>query len=112
MNLTINGKEYELKFGLKFIRSMDKLHEQTVEGIAFGLGLEIMTMQLEMNRATILVDIIRAATSHGKQPTVNDIEDYLEDLALKDELNALFDEFKEATGNAPFLKQALNQKNK
>lgn len=110
MELTINGKEYELNFGLGFIREMDKLHEQQMQGISFGIGLEMMTAQLEMGRPTILLDIIKAGTAHLKRkPTAKEVEQYLEEKALDGELENLFKELKEATAQAPFLKQALKQ---
>jgi hypothetical protein len=39
MELTINGKQYEFKFGTKFVRELDKLFPIMQEGIAFGMGL-------------------------------------------------------------------------
>lgn len=110
MELNINGKNYELSFGIKFIREMDKIHEQDLKGIKMGIGLEMMEAQLSMGRPTALFDVIKCATSHLKsKPSNDDIEAFLEEKAINGELESLFEEVGEATKQAPFLKQALEQ---
>ena len=37
--LKINGKEYDLHFGIDFIREMDKRYEVNGNGVSFGMGI-------------------------------------------------------------------------
>lgn len=114
MELTINDKNYELKFGLSFINTLDNIYTQTAEGMTFGIGIEMLQAYLSMGRPTALANAIKAATSHlNSKPSNNDLEAYLETLAEKDEkeFDKLFDEIEESMQTAPFLKRALqNQK--
>src|SRR5699024_12709252 len=108
MELNINGKNYKLSFGIKFIKEMDKIHGQDQKGIKMGIGLEMMEAQLSMGRPTALFDVIKCSTSHLKSnPTNDDNEAFLEEKAINGKLATLFEEVGEATKQAPFLKQAL-----
>lgn len=110
MNLNIGNKEYELKFGLKFINTMDKLYTQEMSGIKFGMGVEMMTTYLEMNNPTVLANIVKAGTSHlNSKPSNNEIEEFIEEKANNDELDKFFKEVKEATEQSPFLKYQMEK---
>ena len=110
MELEIGKKTYELQFGLSFINEMDNLYTQNMNGIDFGMGLEMMQAQIEMKRPTVLLNVIKAGTSHlNSKPSNKAIEEFLEGRAINDELGELFDEVKKAAEQAPFLKQALQQ---
>ena len=82
MELTINGKNYELKFGLGFINAIDNIYTQEMHGVSFGMGLELLNTYLRLGRPTALFNVIKAGTSHlNSKPSNADIESYLEDLA-------------------------------
>lgn len=108
MNITISGKEYELKFGLSFINAMDNLYTQEMSGVQFGMGLEMMNTYLELKRPTALQNVIKAGTSHLKSvPSNEDIETYLEEVFVEGGQEELFEEVKVATEQAPFLRQTV-----
>lgn len=110
MNLTINGKEYELKFGISFINAIDNMYTQDMKGIQFGMGLEMVNTYLSLGRPTAVMNVIKAGASHlNSKPSTADIESYLEELAMSDdgEYEQLFDDINEAMKQAPFLKRAL-----
>lgn len=108
MELKIGEKNYELRFGLSFIREMDMLYTQSMSGVSFGMGLEMMDTYLELRRPTALANVIKAGTSHlNTKPSNDDIEEYLADIFVKEEQEKLFKEVEVATEQAPFLKQTI-----
>jgi hypothetical protein len=47
-SLEINGKEYDLHFGIDFIREMDKRYQITNEaGATFGMGLSSAVIYIQ-----------------------------------------------------------------
>lgn len=108
MNITINGKEYELEFGLKFIYEMDKAYTIKQGGAEFGMGIESAITYLAMRNPTVLQQIIKAGTSHLKsKPSDQDIENELLKIAEKGSLDKLFKDVMKAMESAPFLKQKI-----
>lgn len=108
MDITINGKEYELVFGLKFIRELDKTYTQKIDGMEFGVGIETAIPYLKMKNPVVLYEIIKAATSHLKsKPSNADIEKELEELAEEDKLEQLFEDIETAMGESAFLKPKM-----
>jgi|SRR5690625_239594 len=110
MELTINGKDYELRFGIKAINTLDNLNKQSIEGLEFGVGVEMTNTKLSMGRPQGLVEAIKAGTSHLKsKPSTTDIEEYVEELAESDfeAYDKLFNEIKEAMEQSPFLKKIM-----
>src|SRR5699024_12344226 len=99
MKLTINDKEYELKFGLSFINAIDNIYTQKMNGVEFGMGLEMLNTYMSLGRPTALFNVIKAGTSHlDSKPSNNDIESYLEDYPYStvDEYASMFDELRQA----------------
>lgn len=79
MNLNINGKDYELHFGLDFIAALDRKYVVSQSGFQIGQGLTMVTSYIEMGNPTILTDLIQAATITEKsKPTVPEIKQFLE----------------------------------
>ncbi len=65
MQLTINGKEYELNFGVRFVREMDK----------------------NMYDAAVLADTIYSATvTSKKRPSANEVDDFIDSNSDLDSL--------------------------
>ena len=81
MELTINNKKVELKFGVRFLRELDKIASVENSGIKFGMGLSRSILGLRAYDAAVLADVIYAA-SYGKvgQTTIDNFLDGCEDL--------------------------------
>lgn len=108
MKININDKEYQLEFGLKFIRQMDEAYKVEMNGIEFGMGIESAVSYLAMENPTVLYEIIKAGTSHLKsKPSSSDIETFLVEHAEKGTLEKLFKDVREAMENAPFLRAKI-----
>ena len=81
MELTINDKKVELKFGVRFLRELDKIASVENSGIKFGMGLSRSILGLRAYDAAVLADVLYAA-SYGKvgQATIDHYLDNCEDL--------------------------------
>lgn len=110
MDLTINGKEYHLQFGLKFIRELDKTYTQKADGMEFGLGIETAIPYLKMENPVVLYELIKAGTSHLKsKPSNDDIENELLKFAEEGKLEKLFKDIEKAMEDSAFLKQKMKK---
>lgn len=106
--IEINGKKYDLHFGIDFIREMDKRYRLVNEnGVSFGLGLTNAVVYIQDKNPVILADIILSATHTLKSiPSVADIEKWLEE---QEDLEKLFDDFLSALKNAPLTKSKVKE---
>lgn len=85
-SITINDKEYELDYGIRFSKELSKMYymEKAVEGntIKFGLGVRMVIGYLENADADAISNVIKAAlTKHKTKPSEDDILDTVDELA-------------------------------
>lgn len=95
MILTINEKEYEVYFGLAFVRALDEKYSTPGAGGAkFGIGLETYVSKLFAGDTIALAEILYAGTASEKsRPTQKLIDQYIDE---HEDIDALFDEVIEA----------------
>lgn len=91
MVVTINGTDYELNFGIRFVRELDKKYfTQSQSGIRYGMGIETQVPLLLTGDPVALADIISLGTvTEKKRPTMQEIDDYIDHV---DNIEELFDE--------------------
>lgn len=111
MLFKIGDKEYELKFGLKCIRELDKVYTVDQQGVEFGMGINLAYANLLNYNPTALPEIIRAALSHlSSPPRLKDIEEAIEQYAVEnDGLEQLFEEFLDELGKSPVAKATIKR---
>jgi len=86
MKLQIKGDEVELKFGIGFIRDMDKRKEQEVEGMKFGIGLMLAMESIEQfGSSEALLEVVQSATRHHAEYTIDEIVDALDALPIEEQ---------------------------
>lgn len=90
MELTINGKEYSFKFGVKFVRELDKTIKIEQKGIEFGMGLagKVLPELLTGNVNTLANILFLANRTETPKLSQNEIDDYIDDC---EDIEALFD---------------------
>jgi len=90
--ITINGKEYPIKFGLRFIRELDKIYNIDEKGLRFGVGLTVIAQRLAMLDVTVIPTIIKLALSKedSKNITMEMLDEWVEN---QDDLGALCENF-------------------
>lgn len=104
MVITINQNEYEVHFGIKFIRELDQTYFVSRENIHFGAGRETTVPLLLNGDTVILSDFLYLGTcAEKKRPARADVDAYIEDHP---DLERLFDEVcsELKNGNATRLK--------
>lgn len=110
MILSINGRDFNLIFGLTFLREINKLHSAELEGMKTGYGaMTLISAGVAINDPLAFVDIIKAGTITAPQkPSDADIEAYLADLIdkgkYKETIDSIIDELKASS----LLKLAMN----
>lgn len=90
MVITINGRDYELNFGLQFLKLVNQQYglSMPVENgmvIPFeAKGSTMMMAKLEVQDFIAVYDLIRFATSTLKvQPKPEDVEKFIEELMME-----------------------------
>ena len=91
MVLNINGTDYELKFGIRFVRELDKRYFTTGQnGYKFGIGVEIKIPMLLTGDVVTLAEFIHLGTvSEKKRPSVQEIDEFVDNA---EDIETIFDE--------------------
>lgn len=112
MKFKIAGKEYELKFGMKFVRQLDILYKVDYQGLELGAGLSMAYMGLAQYSPSVISDIIKAAVAHEENVKLKTIDESVEEYAEENgDLGELFEDLKEEMGKSPVVKFTLNKMN-
>ena len=81
MQITINDKDYTFKFGLRFVRELDKTIQKAENGVEFGVGTSVKMAQLILDRdLTVLSDILVIA-NQTETPRIKavDLDTFIEE---------------------------------
>lgn len=107
MQVKINNKEVELKFGVKFVRELDKVAGLDVNGASFGMGLTKSIPALNTADPAVLADVIYSAASTNKafRPSQDDVDNFIDDY--DGDLEKLFDDVTKEMSAANTIKVAL-----
>jgi len=107
MQVKINNKEVELKFGVKFVRELDKVAGLDVKGASFGMGLTKSIPALNTADPAVLADVIYSAASTNKafRPSQDDVDNFIDDY--DGDLEKLFDDVTKEMSAANAIKVAL-----
>jgi len=90
MQLTINGKEYDLNFGIGFLRELDKKYFIERNGAKFGNSMEMKIPMLLAKDTVTLADVLYVATcALKKRPSQIDIDAFIDSV---EDIEAIFDE--------------------
>ena len=109
MILTINGKNYELKFGLGFLAEMNKRKPAEFEGMKTGYGaMALFNVGQFLGDPLAFYDLIRAATAEASQkPSNEELESYLEQLITEGRIEQVFTSVLAEVKKSPILAYAM-----
>lgn len=81
MQLTINDKDYNFKFGLRFVRELDKQITTKDEGIEFGVGTAFKLAQLVNAKDLAALSDILLVANQTETPRIKavDLDTFIEE---------------------------------
>lgn len=106
MKLKIKNKNYTFKFGVKFVREIDKSMPVKRDDMEFGLGLSAKILpELQSGNINTLSKVLYIA-SRTETPslTQDEIDDYVDDV---EDIEGLFDEVMKDLGESNAGKLAV-----
>lgn len=112
MQIKIKNKNYDLNFGVRFVRELDKLAGMKIErnGVeqSFGMGVTMNLPSLNQYDPATLSDVLYCATwDNSKRPSQDAIDDYIDDPDT--DLAKLFDETIAEMNKANAVKVVVNK---
>lgn len=109
MQIKINGKAYELNFGIRWVLLMNQEHNITQNGLSQGMGINQAVASLSQYDPIGLSEILLNATWINKEcPTSADIDHYLEtDADVKKLCDSILKEIETANATKAQVKNVL-----
>ena len=109
MQIKINGKDYELNFGIRWVLLMNQKHNITQNGLNQGMGINQAVASLKQYDPVGLSEILLNATWINKdRPTSADIDHYLDtDADIKKLCDAILKEIETANATKAQVKNVL-----
>lgn len=109
MILTINGKNYELTFGLGFLAEMNKRKPAEFEGMKTGYGaMALFNAGQLLGDPLAFYDLIKAATAEAPQkPSNEELEAYLVQLIIEGRVEQVFESIMTEVKKSPILAFAM-----
>lgn len=109
MQIKINGKDYELNFGIRWVLLMNQKHNVVLNGLSQGMGINQAVVALKQYDPVGLSEIILNATWINKdRPTSADIDHYLDtDADIKKLCDGILKEIETANATKAQVKNVL-----
>ena len=109
MQIKINGKDYELNFGIRWVLLMNQKHNIAQNGLSQGMGISQAVASLSQYDPIGLSEILLNATWINKErPTSADIDHYLEtDADIKKLCDSILKEIETANATKAQVKNVL-----
>lgn len=109
MQIKINGKDYELNFGIRWVLLMNQKHNITQNGLSQGMGINQAVASLKQYDPVGLSEILLNATWINKdRPTSADIDHYLDtDADIKKLCDCILKEIETANATKAQAKNVL-----
>lgn len=109
MILNINGKNYELTFGLGFLAEMNKRRSAEFEGMKTGYGaMALFNIGQFLGDPQAFYDLIKAGTAQAPQkPSNEDLEIFLVQHIQDGSIDKLFNDIMTEVKKSPILAYAM-----
>lgn len=113
MQIKINGKSYELNFGIRWVNLMNQKHNMNQNGLTQGMGINQAVASLMQYDPVGLSEIILNSTWINKdRPTGADIDHYLDTNAdIKQLCDSILKEIESANATKAQVKNVLKTMN-
>ena len=109
MQIRINGKDYELNFGIRWVLLMNQKHNITQNGLSQGMGINQAVASLKQYDPVGLSEILLNAAWINKDRTTSaDIDHYLDtDADIKKLCDSILKEIEVANATKAQVKNVL-----
>lgn len=102
--LTINGREYDLKFGVKALAELDTKYMIPVEGgMTLPMGLQTAVTHLQLGNVSAISNLIQAGTGASERHVATFLES--EDTDIDEVFEILNSALEEGTLTKKFMNQ-------
>lgn len=107
MQLVIKDKTFNVKFGVRFVRELDKAFPNEQNGMKFGMALATKIPELLGFDIAALSDIIYFGTvTESPRPSQVDVDEYIENVEDIEKLfENVLDELRESNSGKLFMNQ-------
>lgn len=110
MQIKIGDKEYNVKFGVKFVRRMDEKYYVSNDGIKFGMSLDKKLPMLFTGDTVTLSEVLyEGSCAEPKRPTKDEIDTFIDE---HENIKGLFEEVLEELKNSNATKVAITRSEK
>lgn len=109
MQIKINGKNYDLNFGIRWVLLMNQKHNVVLNGLSQGMGINQAVVALKQYDPVGLSEILLNATWINKdRPTSADIDHFLDtDADIKKLCDSILKEIEVANATKAQVKNVL-----
>ena len=109
MQIKINGKNYDLNFGIRWVLLMNQEHNVALNGLSQGMGINQAVVALKQYDPVGLSEILLNATWINKdRPTSADIDHFLDtDADIKKLCDSILKEIEVANATKASVKKVL-----
>lgn len=109
MKINISNQEYELHFGMAFLREANKIASLNYAGMDINAGgLPILMAGAGLKDPDVLVKLIKCGLASEKHQPVNaEIDLFVEGLIEKDEYIKFYQQIIDEIKKQPVLRQAM-----
>ncbi|GKQ42911.1 hypothetical protein RD055328_08340 [Companilactobacillus sp. RD055328] len=111
MKIKIDKKEYELNFGIDFLRDLDRIAGMEVKGVSMGMGLSRTLPALMAYDPLALINVLYCGThACSPRPSMDEITSMFADETMdEDKINTLFEELNGELKKSPLVRISLNK---
>lgn len=116
--MLINGKDYDLRFGLRFLEEAQNVYckdgamiDGEIIKLNIGWGANMLAAHLKTYSAPAIASCILCATAHlMEQPTIDDIDTYIVDCVNKGEtIPGMCERFLSLLLSAPLCREGVQR---
>lgn len=113
MEITLNGKNYPLHFGMKFIKELDDKYNQD-NGIKMGTGVQTIYARLNSSDPFAMFEALHASlnTEDGIDLTETMFEDWVDELPNDKAYTDFFEKYVKELKKARLTRQLIKQSDK
>lgn len=111
MIITIKDKEYNVRFGVAFLRELDKKYEtKGIGGISFGVGIEVCVPKIVNGDVLALYEVVKTGIE-GAKPTDKALDEFFDSCDIDALTEEVLDELKNSNATRKKTEAAMEEIN-